>query len=256
MTELTLKREGIHYGSLILVNADNPIVESFGESISLIPADINYPGCIMESKAAAVLSHIFKELGRKDGIALVSGYRTLSEQKKIWNNSLAENGERFTRAYVALPDHSEHQTGLAVDLGLRTGHIDFIRPDFPYEGVCGEFRGKALECGFIERYKKEKEHITGISGEPWHFRYVGYPHSLIMNRYELCLEEYIEKIKSYTYGGRRFCYWHNGQEAEIFYVPAKEDGVTITLPENALYQVSGNNVDGFIITLWRKHYGM
>lgn len=256
MDELILKREGIHYGNLILVNRDNPVMTDFESSISLIPADVKYPDCLMESKAAAVLAQILRSLSNEEDIALVSGYRTLSEQKSIWDNSFAENGEEFTREYVALPNHSEHQTGLAIDLGLRAEHIDFICPDFPYEGVCGEFRRKALEYGFIERYKKEKEHITGISCEPWHFRYVGYPHSLIMSRYELSLEEYIEKLKNYTYTGQHFCYWHNGQEAEIFYVSAKETETAVTIPENSLYQVSGNNVDGFIITLWRKHYGM
>lgn len=75
-----------------------------------------------------------------DSIVPVSGYRSLNEQMDIYNDSLKDNGEDFTRKYVALPKHSEHQTGLAIDLGLNKEKIDFIRPDFPYDGICGTFR--------------------------------------------------------------------------------------------------------------------
>lgn len=75
---------------------------------------------------------------------------------------------------------SEHQTGLAIDLAENKEQIDFICPHFPYTGICGEFRAAAPRFGFIERYVSGKEQITGIGAEPWHFRYVGYPHSVIM----------------------------------------------------------------------------
>ncbi|MFR1232947.1 MAG: D-alanyl-D-alanine carboxypeptidase family protein [Evtepia gabavorous] len=69
-------------------------------------------------------------------IVPVSGWRALEEQQAIWEDSLAENGLPFTQTYVAYPGHSEHQTGLAIDLGRRSASIDFIRPDFPYTGLC------------------------------------------------------------------------------------------------------------------------
>lgn len=254
MAEKVLRRENMYFGNLILVNKEYPIKKRFEKSISLIPADFEYPSVFMESKAASVLTHVFDEICSRD-IVPVSGYRTLSEQEQIWEDSLDENGMDFTRKYVALPNHSEHQTGLAIDLGLKSENIDFIRPDFPYEGVCNDFRKKAAGYGFVERYQKEKEHITGIAHEPWHFRYVGYPHSVIMGRYEMCLEEYIEKLREYPYEGKHFCYWHNGHEMEICFVPMESEEKIINLADNAIYQISGNNVDGFIITMWRKGYG-
>ena len=93
---------------------------------------------------------------------------------------MAESGLAFTHKYVAYPGCSEHQTGLAIDLGKAAGHIDFIRPAFPYDGTCGAFRRAAAAYGFIERYQKGKESLTGIAREPWHFRYVGLPHAAIM----------------------------------------------------------------------------
>ena len=66
-----------------------------------------------------------------------------------------------------MPDCSEHQTGLAIDLGLKIEKIDFIRPDFPNTGICGNFRKIAADFGFIALYSKSKEHITGITS--WYF---------------------------------------------------------------------------------------
>ena len=104
--------------------------------------------------------------------------------------SLLENGEEFTNKFVARPGHSEHQTGLAIDLGLKQPDIDFLRPNFPYEGICQTFRELAADYGFIERYPVGKEAITGIAHEPWHFRYVGVPHAKIMVDHNWTLEEY------------------------------------------------------------------
>ena len=73
-------------------------------------------------------------------------------------------------------------------------HMDFICPEFPYDGICGHFRALAPDYGFILRYTKEKEAITGISEEPWHFRYVGVPHARIITDRGLCLEEYWEEL--------------------------------------------------------------
>ena len=92
---------------------------------------------------------------------------------------------------MALPGHSEHQTGLAIDLGLRGPEIDFIRPDFPYEGVCQRFRERAADFGFVERYPAGKEAVIGIAHEPWHFRYVGPSHAREMVHRGLVLEEYL-----------------------------------------------------------------
>ena len=113
---------------------------------------------------------------------------------------MAEHGETFTRQYVALPGCSEHQTGLAIDLGKAAGYIDFIRPAFPYDGVCGRFRRLAARYGFIERYQRGKEEVTGISAEPWHFRYVGAPHAQLMETNGLCLEEYRDFLRQHGPG--------------------------------------------------------
>lgn len=238
-------RGGIHNGLLILVNAEHPI--QYMERPVLAPA---VPGSdiLLDSRAAAMLSGLISRIGAAGEIVPVSGWRSEAEQREIWDGSISESGEEFTRKYVALPGCSEHQTGLAIDLALRADNIDFIRPEFPYDGVCGRFRALAADYGFVERYQSGKEGVTGIAAEPWHFRYVGRPHARIMCEMGLCLEEYVEYLRAYPYPERLLEVRGEVYEAEVGFAGARD---TLGLPD-APYQVSGNNVDGYIYTLWRK----
>ena len=248
MKTIELEKEKIYSGNLLLVNADYPLKNSRAES--LIPADMRFPEILMKRDAAHLLQLALEKIRAGNAIVPVSGYRSLKEQSDIWNDSKRDNGEEFTRKYVALPNHSEHQTGLAIDLGSNEEEIDFIRPDFPYSGICHEFRKAAPDYGFIERYAKDKENITGISHEPWHFRYVGYPHSKIMQEKGLSLEEYIQFIKAYSEDNKYLYEQNHRARIEIYYVPAEGDNTLIKEPENCAYLISGNNIDGFIVTIW------
>lgn len=250
MKTLKLKKEEIYHGNLLLVNPQYPL--KTGDVKNLISADARFPDILMKRDAVNVLQLVLDKISAGNAIVPVSGYRSLKEQTEIYNGSLKENGEDFTQKYVALPNHSEHQTGLAIDLGLNQDEIDFIRPDFPDSGVCKEFRKTASDYGFIERYEKDKENITGISHEPWHFRYVGYPHSKIMKEKGLSLEEYTEFTKDFREDCKFVYRQMSGAEAEIYYIPADEEVTQICMPDNCLYQISGNNADGFVATVWRK----
>lgn len=247
MRRFVLKREDINRGNLILVNSSYPIRR---ENNNLLPVTESHPLIYMERKAASVLRSIFHDMNCQEEIIPVSGFRSREEQETIYQDSLKENGRIFTRKYVALPNHSEHQTGLAIDLGRKQKVIDFIRPEFPYSGICDIFRKKAPFYGFIQRYGADKEKITGISHEPWHFRYVGYPHSKIITDRNLSLEEYIGFIRRFPYGGNHFQLVHNQRNMEIFHVEVEGDTV-VEIPDEGIYEVSGNNVDGCIVTVWR-----
>lgn len=193
-------------------------------------------------------------IGAGDRIVPVSGYRSLEEQVAIYQDSLGENGRDFTEKYVALPDHSEHQTGLAIDLGLAKEEIDFIRPDFPYEGICQKFRENAAAYGWIERYAKDKTRITGIAQEPWHFRYVGCPHAAIMAEKNLALEEYMDFLKQFGME-HPYCYQaESGAKTEIYYQPVQGEQTTICIPDGYTVRVSGNNMDGFLVTQMEENY--
>lgn len=181
----------------VLVNASSPIERYPGEE-DLAPVMDSFPDVLMERTAAEALKALLEEIGSGDRIVPVSGWRSHREQQKIWDDTIAEKGELFTRKYVAVPGCSEHETGLAIDLAENAPEIDFICPEFPRTGICGKFRERAPHYGFIERYPKGKESVTGIGAEPWHFRYVGLPHSLIMTGLGLVLEEYVGLIAENT----------------------------------------------------------
>lgn len=250
MKTLILNRQDIGRGDLILVNPSNPInYELKDDRLTSVRAD--FPNISLKDKVVGRLAELTDFLSCERKIVPVSGFRTLKEQQKIYSDSMHENGREFTQKYVAIPGCSEHQTGLAIDLAENKSDIDFIRPSFPYTGVCQEFRKISVKYGFIERYPKGRESITQIAHEPWHFRYVGYPHSKLIYERGLVLEEYIEHIKRFSYGNVHLRLRNARQEFEIFYVPMRSDkSVEIMIQDGIPFQISGNNDDGFIITLW------
>lgn len=254
LKKLVLERREIYKGDLILVNRQNPLQDIQLDEYNplLVPVDERYKGILLKKQAANMLERLMTACRAGDCILPVSGFRSTREQQNLFMDSLRENGEEFTFRYVAFPNHSEHQTGLAIDVAENKDDIDFICPSFPYEGICQSFRELAPGYGFIERYPKGREDITGISHEPWHFRYVGYPHSRIVHTKGLTLEEYIDFLKGYRYGGEPLIFKNSDQIIEIFYLEASVQQTGISIEEFTPYQISGNNVDGFIITIWRN----
>ena len=150
MKTIMLTQDSLLRGSLLLINARHPLPQSVAPD-RLTP--FFGSGVLLERRTALVLENLFTALGCGASLIPVSGYRTLTEQKQIYASSLERHGEEFTRDYVALPDCSEHQTGLAIDLALNREPVDFIRPYFPEDGVCGRFREKMISYGFIQRYR-------------------------------------------------------------------------------------------------------
>lgn len=210
---------------------------------------------LYERTAAGALKNLIHEIGGAGQIVPVSAWRSMAEQQKIWDDSLAENGLEFTQNYVAVSGHSEHQTGLAIDLALNKPEIDFIRPDFPYEGICQTFRQRAAAHGFVERYQEGKQAITGIEHEPWHFRYVGTPHAEIMTQMGMALEEYLAFLKKYRYGEKSYIAERKqGERFAVSFVRADETNGAVELEVDELrpYSISGNNCDGFIVTEYCK----
>lgn len=243
MRQVKGTKEMLHKGPLILVNHHHPM--EMGKAPDLVPLDERRPDLLLERLAARLLIACIEDVGGKKDIVPVSGWRSQREQQSIWQETLQKEGEVFTQKYVAYPGCSEHQTGLAIDLGTAADHIDFIRPHFSYEGVCGRFRKMAAKYGFIQRYQEDKQALTGIGAEPWHFRYVGVPHAQWMESQNLCLEEYTDFLRGDSY----CCTLNNGQSARVYFVPYEGEDTEIWLPESC-YQIAGNNVDGFIITVW------
>ena len=149
---------------------------------------------------------------------------------------------------AASPGHSEHETGLAMDLGIYTDagiSRNFIGQE-KYRWICEN----APQYGFILRYEQDKTQLTGYHYEPWHFRFVGVPHAGVMKKLNYCLEEYILYLKQFPFEKQHLFIEDDAQRRyEIYYVAADKDPVNLPVPLDAEYTISGNNVDGFIVTV-------
>lgn len=176
-----------------LVNKNNPIEKITSQLVQVPFASENVK---LHPIVVENLKRLLKKTGGENEVIILDGYRSEKIQEELWNNSMIENGDEITHKFVAPPNCSEHQTGLAFDIGLRGFKHDKIRPTFNQGKVVEKFRSEMTNFGFILRYPKEKEMITGIAYEPWHFRYVGLPHSQIITKQNWVLEEYIEYIQS------------------------------------------------------------
>lgn len=242
MRTILCAEEQVFSGPLIVVNRSSPLRRDGG--VQLLPVDAGR-GVWMERRAALLLQDCIRSVGGEHEIVPVSGWRSGAEQQAIWEQSMEAHGEAFTRSYVALPGCSEHQTGLAVDLGKEAPEIDWIRPAFPEEGICGAFRHAAARYGFIERYSEEKQGLTGIAWEPWHFRYVGVPHAQLMREHGLCLEEYAGFLQH----GPRHCRLPGRRTVQVSYVRCAGRQTVIEAPEGCC-QISGDNQAGFFVTFW------
>lgn len=240
------KKFNVHEGPLVLVSAQHPIKsQGFADWLCQVASGIR-----MEQTAGSQLLNLLSALNGANEIVLTSGYRGNAEQQALYANSLLENGEAFTKSFVALPGCSEHETGLAIDLGLRQDEMDFLCPSFPFEGLCLAFRKLMPQYGFIQRYPEGKRAITGIAPEPWHFRYVGYPHSAIMAQQDMTLEEYVDWIRAFKGPENAYMYAQGARTVAVFFLSGAD--IETDHPDGSLTQYSGNNVDGFIVTRWRS----
>lgn len=236
---IQLNEEYLYSGDLVLVNQDHAL-ENQGvaddiivltEVPSLIDGFQLGNNELTLSKEVLINFQKMVKSAQQDGInhfILSSGYRDNAKQAALFE----EMGAQF-----ALPaGYSEHNLGLSLDIGSSIGKME----DAP-EGKW--LKKHAWEYGFILRYPEEKTSITGIQYEPWHFRYVGLPHSLIIRDHDWVLEEYLQYIEANPSLNTTI----DGENYQINYYPYKK-GLQIKVPRYQSYSISGDNKQGIIVT--------
>lgn len=179
---------------LTLVNSDNVLPEDFEVELADIDEDRQF-----DSRAIKELNKMMNDM-RKAGITNVwvqSSYRSVKKQKQLFENSVLkymkqgksrEKAEELTEQLINRPGSSEHNLGLAVDFNK-------VENEFKNTKGYKWLIKNAENYGFILRYPEDKVEITGISYEPWHWRYVGEEYAKEINKLDMCLEEYIEYLK-------------------------------------------------------------
>ncbi|MBS4219894.1 D-alanyl-D-alanine carboxypeptidase family protein [Bacillus sp. FJAT-49711] len=182
----------------VLVNKQNKLPDHYS------PKDLVYPNVRfifsgnpekkkMRKEAAMALEKMFAG-AEKHGILLAgaSGYRSQATQEILYGSYVRRDGKTAADRYSARPSHSEHQTGLAMDVSGITGKCAAM-DCFGGSPEADWLAEHAYEYGFIVRYPKGKEHITGYQYEPWHMRYVGIEIATEIYEKDITLEEYYDK---------------------------------------------------------------
>ena len=176
--------------NLILVNRDHPIPEDW----EVDPVELE-SGQTVDARIYKSLMQMF-EAARSvnlDSLPNVeSGYRSTEKQQSLYDQKLSEflkegysenEAKTLTEKWVSVPGTSEHQLGIAVDI---SGEV---------YGIYAWLQENSYKYGFILRYPPDKTSITGVSGEEWHYRYVGVEAATEMYERGLCLEEYLDLLK-------------------------------------------------------------
>ncbi|HAM64074.1 MAG TPA: hypothetical protein DCP62_10685 [Erysipelotrichaceae bacterium] len=141
----------------------------------------------MTKEAALALSMMCQAM-IADGLhpKVTSSYRSYATQNTLYNRYVANDGKAEADTYSARPGHSEHQTGLAVDIITSTSSLSTFKNTKEYQWLMEN----AEDYGFILRYAESKQTITGYISEPWHWRYVGIETAKDFNTKNMTFDEY------------------------------------------------------------------
>lgn len=253
---ITVNNEEVYSGSTILVNKDYPshidgidlvpLMEHMSETYIVADSNVYINRSIVDS-----INKMFDDYHAVYGdndIFVACAYRSYDTQLKLYNDEIA-SGSSSASDSVAPPGYSEHQTGYVFDLDrIDDGGIAGIA--FDGTGDTKWFLDNCANYGFIVRYPSDKVATTKYEYEPWHYRYVGVPHALYMKQENLCFEEYIDKLKETSVDAPLAVSDNSGGTWAMWYVKASDGDTTeISVPKDLEYEVSGNNVDGFIVTV-------
>lgn len=241
-----LEYSEINKGDLVLVNKTYEY--KFTEDLNIIDIYSNrndyYTVKDMEvSLESSVINHLndmmedYYKANNNTDIRVIEAYRSKEEQDK----QVSGNKTDVTGGY------SDYNTARSFALGsFPADGTSYYLLD---EGVYSWIYDNMQNYGFILRYPVSKDLITGMTSSTYKFRYVGVPHAIYIAQNNLTLEEYIENIKSYN-KDKPLKVTDGTKNYDIYYVPANVNNVTeVPVPTDKTYTISGNNTDGFIVTV-------
>ena len=218
---------------VVVIHEKNNSYMSKDYETSLLPVTVSHLNDMMKD---------YTDQGGAVNIMVVSGHRTYDFQQKVFDSSAARNGLEHAQRFVAQPGGSEHHTGLVVDFSIL--HADGSSEEYQGQGEYAWINENCQDYGYVVRYETGKEDVTGIWDEPWHFRYIGIPHATEAASQGLCLEEYIDYLRQFPFEGDHLMIDCADGRYEVWYT----QGSSAYLPDSGEYTVSGNNVDGVVVT--------
>ncbi len=196
------EKENEGYDELILVNPTHYIPDDY--TVNLVTVQGKYKLDEKAAEHAIDLLAAAKEAGYN--MQLCSAYRTVEKSAELYQRQInkflklgysQKDAETEAAKWVAPPGTSEHHTGLSMDLVSSDywGYYSDLEHDYDKFDSFAWMYEHCAEYGFILRYPEDKQDITGITYEPWHYRYVGVDAAKYIMENGLCLEEYLEEIE-------------------------------------------------------------
>lgn len=253
---ITKTRQDLYQGNLILVNGDYACLLLQKDELVPLQQYKNKAYKIEQEDAQlneetvtafnAMMKSFMKATGKNDMI-ITSAYRGLMEQAEILQEKIDLFGEDYAMKWAMIPGYSEHHSGYAFDLSIYTDKGKYV--SYKGQDEYGWINENCYKYGFIRRYAEEKQSITGVIDEQWHYRYIGVPHAYIVTDKNFCLEEYIEYLKAFTFDKEHLKVRCEAGAYEIYFVPSDGKETLVPVPSDKVYEVSGNNIDGFIVTV-------
>lgn len=179
------KIENLDNYKYILVNKENKLSKDFKPNNLVEVIKCSEKKFYLEKEAHNAYHQMCLD-SKKEGlnILITSAYRSYDEQRKLYNKYLKLYGKNYVDKYVAKAGYSEHQTGLAIDLKSLDNEVFMNSKEYLW------IKKNAHKYGFIIRYQKEQEVITGYSEEQWHIRYVGKKVAQYIYKNNIAYEEY------------------------------------------------------------------
>ena len=189
---------------LLLANVDNPLPQDFTVETEVVQNSFE-----MDARVAQTMRNMI-DAAAKDGedLLVCSAYRSIEKQQTLFDEQVQiylNQGKSRQEAYdltasaIAIPGTSEHHTGLAADIVTPTHQT--LDPEFADTEAGQWLQEHAWEYGFVLRYPEDKQDVTKIIYESWHYRFVGKTHAKLMKESGLCLEEYLQQEVPEGYTG-------------------------------------------------------
>ncbi|MBR3363070.1 MAG: M15 family metallopeptidase [Bacilli bacterium] len=191
------------YDYLVLVNKYSQLPDNWEKNVELVSAKNAWDEDVkLEIGTYKQYKKLEKAL-KEDGVTILldSIYRSVKEQEELWDrwSKDPEKGIDYAKKYAAVPGYSEHHTGLAVDIVIKKDGklIEENEDMIAEEEIFAKIHKKLADYGFILRYLKDRDDITGYTYEPWHLRYVGSRKIAkeIMDN-DITFEEYLDNVKN------------------------------------------------------------
>ncbi len=238
LPKLTLLGSEVYTGSLVLVNET---LHWQGQSALVAFSELNYANFRLPTRSLQISKSMSNDL-----IRMFNDFYAATSLGNVMIYATTETPK--AAAYqVSMP---ERASGLSIDLALWDETSGTHSPYQP-NGNYGWLQSHCAEYGFVQRYTAEKTEQTGVEQQVWHYRYVGIPHAQYMTQQNLCLEEYLELLRTAHGADAPLSITANNGNYTVYYVPAAEGGgmTEVTVPKNLPITVSGDNQGGYIICI-------